>query len=67
VSKQKTKGNFMLESWQGVNGKKKVENPWTRVWGVMSRAQPMHRHANIYWAIWWCILSAKFRRCIKWD
>jgi len=27
VSKQKTKGNFMLESWQGVNGKKKGWEP----------------------------------------
>jgi len=28
VSKQKkTEVNFMLGSWQGVNGRKKVENP----------------------------------------
>jgi len=30
VSKQKTGVNFMLGSWQGVNKRKKVENPWFR-------------------------------------
>jgi len=30
VSKQKTEGNFMLGSWQGVNERKKVENPCSK-------------------------------------
>jgi len=30
VSKQKQRGNFMLGSWQGVNGRKNVESPWFR-------------------------------------
>jgi len=30
-SEQKKGLNFMLGSWQRVNGRKKVENPWSRV------------------------------------
>jgi len=32
LSKQKSGVNFMLGSWQRVNGRKKFANPWSTTW-----------------------------------
>jgi len=37
VSKQKTGSNFMLGSWQGVNKRKEVKNPWCSRSGKIPR------------------------------